>query len=90
MAPKYRYSPTLVRSERLYGDKLLPASNAVRASAAITSSGGDIAKFEGDNRGIVFFMDGDKACTPMLARSGLLSMMDDVAADTIKRDGADL
>jgi hypothetical protein len=45
-----------------------------------------LAKFEGHNRGIVFFMDGDKACTPMLAPSELLSMMDDVAADTIKHD----
>jgi hypothetical protein len=37
-----------------------------------------VAKFEGDNRGIVFFMNGDKACTSLLAPSEFLSMMDDV------------
>src|SRR5271154_3431119 len=49
-----------------------------------------LARFDGDSRGIVFFMDGNKACTPMLAPAELLSMMDDVATETMKHEGAGL
>jgi hypothetical protein len=46
-----------------------------------------LARFEGESRGIVFFLDGDKACTPMVAPSELLSMMDEVATHRIKHEG---
>jgi hypothetical protein len=42
-----------------------------------------LAQFEGIGGGIVFFIDGDKACTPMTAAPELLSLMKDVAAHTI-------
>jgi hypothetical protein len=35
----------------------------------------------------VFFLDGDRACTPMVAPDALLSMMDDVATATISHEG---
>jgi hypothetical protein len=38
-----------------------------------------VARFDGDSRGIVFFIDDNKACTPMMAPAELLSMMADVA-----------
>jgi hypothetical protein len=49
-----------------------------------------LARFEGREDGIVFFIDGDKVCTPMLAPSQLLSMMADVGAKTIRHDAAGL
>ena len=49
-----------------------------------------IAQFDGDPRGIVFFIDDNKACTPMLAPAELLSMMADVATHTVKHEAAGL
>jgi hypothetical protein len=49
-----------------------------------------LARFDGDSRGMVFFVDGNKACTPLLAPAELLSMMDEVATKTIKHEGAGL
>jgi hypothetical protein len=49
-----------------------------------------LARFDGRADGIIFFIDGDKACTPMLAPSELLSMMSDVAAKTVKHEAAGL
>ena len=49
-----------------------------------------IARFDGDPRGIVFFIDDSKACTPMLAPAELLSMMDDVATHAVKHAAAGL
>jgi hypothetical protein len=43
---------------------------------------GDKAVFTlggGDSNGLLFFVDGDKACTPMNAPPALLSLMDQVA-----------
>lgn len=42
-----------------------------------------LARFEGYVGGIVFFIDGDKACTPMAAPPELVSLMQDVATKTI-------
>ena len=45
---------------------------------------GDKAVFRlggGDSDGLLFFVDGDKACTPMNAPPALLSLMDQIAAD---------
>jgi hypothetical protein len=49
-----------------------------------------LARFDDRSDGIVFFIDGDKACTPMVAPPELLSMMADVAADAVKHEGAGL
>jgi hypothetical protein len=46
-----------------------------------------LARFDGFGSGIVFFIDGDRACTPMTAPPELLSLMQDVAAHTIKHEG---
>jgi len=42
-----------------------------------------LAKVEGDKGGLVFFIDGDVACTGMPVPPQLLEMMDDVAVGTI-------
>jgi hypothetical protein len=39
---------------------------------------------------MVFFIDGDKACTPMAVPDELLSMMDDVATAKISHEGSAL
>jgi hypothetical protein len=46
-----------------------------------------LAKVEGNDGGLIFFIDGDKACTPMRAPPKLLEMMDDVAAGKIDHEG---
>ena len=46
-----------------------------------------LARFDGIGSGIVFFIDGDKACTPMTAPPELLSLMKDVATRSIKHEG---
>jgi hypothetical protein len=49
-----------------------------------------LAKVEGSAGGLVFFIDGDKACTPMPVPDTLLSMMDDVATAKIPHEGSGL
>ena len=49
-----------------------------------------LAKVDGDSGGLVFFIDGDKACTPMPVPQTLLSMMDDVATAKINHEGSGL
>ena len=49
-----------------------------------------LAKVDGDSGGLVFFIDGDKACTPMPVPDKLLSMMDDVATAKISHEGSGL
>ena len=49
-----------------------------------------LARFDGRVDGIVFFIDGDKACTPMQAPAELLSMIGDVGANSIKHEAAGL
>jgi hypothetical protein len=39
-----------------------------------------LVKIDGSSGGMVFFIDGDKACTPMVVPDQPLSIMDDVAA----------
>jgi hypothetical protein len=46
-----------------------------------------LARFDDLDSGIVFFIDGDKACTPMTAPPELLSLMQDVGSHTIKHGG---
>ena len=49
-----------------------------------------LAKVDGDAGGLVFFIDGDKACTPMPVPDTLLSMMDDVATARFNHEGSGL
>ncbi|MBV8244125.1 MAG: hypothetical protein JOY75_25370 [Hyphomicrobiales bacterium] len=49
-----------------------------------------LVKIEGRTGGMVFFIDGDKACTPMAVPDELLSMMDDVATAKISHEGSAL
>jgi hypothetical protein len=46
-----------------------------------------LAKVDGNDGGLVFFIDGDKACTPMPVPDKLLAMMDDVATAKINHEG---
>src|ERR1700734_2818651 len=46
-----------------------------------------LAKVDGNSGGLVFFIDGDKACTPMPVPDKLLAMMDDVATAKIIHEG---
>jgi hypothetical protein len=45
-----------------------------------------LAQVEGNAGGLVFFIDGDKACTPMPVPHELLAMMHDVATATINHE----
>jgi hypothetical protein len=46
-----------------------------------------LARFDDMGSGIVFFIDGDRACTPMSAPPELLPLMKDVESHTIKHEG---
>ena len=49
-----------------------------------------LVKIDGRSGGMVFFIDGDKACTPMAVPDELLAMMDDVATAKISHEGSAL
>lgn len=49
-----------------------------------------LAQVDGDKGGLVFFIDGDRACTPMAAPAALVSMMDDIATARVKHEGSGL
>jgi len=49
-----------------------------------------LAQVEGNSGGLVFFIDGDKACTPMPVPRELLAMMHDVATATINHESGGL
>jgi len=49
-----------------------------------------LARINRDAGGVVFFIDGDRACTPMRAPPELLAMMEDVATATISHEGSGL
>jgi hypothetical protein len=49
-----------------------------------------LVRFDGAAGGMVFFIDGDKACTPMAVPDQLLAMMDQVATDKISHEGSAL
>ncbi len=46
-----------------------------------------LARVDGNDGGLIFFIDGDKACTPMPVPGKLLAMMDDVATAKINHEG---
>lgn len=45
-----------------------------------------LAQVDGNKGGMVFFIDGNKACTPMPIPVELIAMMQDVATDTINHE----
>jgi hypothetical protein len=49
-----------------------------------------LLEIDGRSGGLVFFIDGDKSCTPMAVPSELLSMMDDVTTAKISYEGSAL
>ena len=49
-----------------------------------------LARLDKDAGGLVFFIDGDKACTPMRAPPELMTLMDEVATDKINHEGSGL
>ncbi len=49
-----------------------------------------LAQLENVAGGLVFFIDGDKACTPMRAPPALLTLMEEVATAKINHEGAGL
>src|ERR1700733_7765727 len=49
-----------------------------------------LAQVDGNTGGLVFFIDGDKACTPMPVPRELVAMMHDVATDTINHESGGL
>src|ERR1700723_1741800 len=49
-----------------------------------------LARVDGNSGGLIFFIDGDKACTPMPVPQTLISMMDDVATAKINHEGSGL
>ena len=49
-----------------------------------------LAQMDSSSSGLVFFIDGDKACTPMRAPPQLLALMQEVATGSINHEGAGL
>jgi hypothetical protein len=49
-----------------------------------------LVKIDGRSGGMVLFIDGDKACTPMAVPDELLAMMDDVATAKNSHEGSAL
>ncbi len=49
-----------------------------------------LARLDGRESGLVFFLDGDRACTPMDAPKALLTLLDDVATAKISHEGSGL
>jgi len=49
-----------------------------------------LARVGGNEGGLVFFLDGDRACTPMAAPKALLALLDDVATAKIAHEGSGL
>jgi hypothetical protein len=49
-----------------------------------------LAQVAGDTGGLIFFIDGDKACTPMPVPGELITMMRDVATNTINHESGGL
>ena len=49
-----------------------------------------LARVDGNSGGLIFFIDGDRACTPMSVPDTLLTMMDDVATAKIPHEGSGL
>jgi hypothetical protein len=46
-----------------------------------------LAQVDGDPGGLVFFIDGDRACTPMAVPGVLVGMIREVAASNISHEG---
>ena len=49
-----------------------------------------LAQLDSSSSGLVFFIDGEKACTPMRAPPKLMALMQEVATGSINHEGAGL
>ena len=49
-----------------------------------------LARVEGNEGGLVFFLDGNRACTPMQAPKELLALLNEVATAKIAHEGSGL
>jgi hypothetical protein len=49
-----------------------------------------LAQVEGNSGGVIFFIDGNKACSPMPIPAELIAMMRDVATDAISHEAGGL
>jgi hypothetical protein len=49
-----------------------------------------LARVDGDIGGVIFFIDGNQACTPMVVPNELLAMMNDVGMATISHEASGL
>ena len=49
-----------------------------------------LAQVSGDTGGLVFFIDGDRACTPMAAPRELITILRDVGAENIAHESGGL
>ena len=49
-----------------------------------------LARVDGNDSGLVFFLDGNRACTPMEAPKALLALLNDVATAKISHEGSGL
>ena len=49
-----------------------------------------LARVDGADGGLVFFLDGNRACTPMAAPKALLALLDAVATAKISHEGSGL
>jgi hypothetical protein len=49
-----------------------------------------LAEVDSSSNGVVFFIDGEKACTPMTAPPQLLALMQEVATGSISHEGVGL
>jgi hypothetical protein len=47
-----------------------------------------LTQVEGEVGGLIFFIDDDKACTPMPVPKELINMLRDIGVGTIAHDGA--
>lgn len=66
------------------------ALNAETPAGLLYGDKAVLAQLEHDAGGLVFFIDGDKACTPMHAPPELLVLMDEVTTDQINHEGTGL
>jgi hypothetical protein len=49
-----------------------------------------LAQVDGNDGGMIFFIDGEKACTPMPVPAEVVAMMRDVATETLNHEGGAL
>ena len=66
------------------------AANPSTPSSLPVGDRAALAQVDGADFGLVFFLDGDRACTPMLVSRDVVDMVRDVGTGEIKHIGAGL